>query len=218
MPGTKGPLEIALNLKGAAEDVVAGEELVVSGEPEIVADNVAESVVSIAVVSDAERAAYEEVQSVVDTVTVVEVSTASAIRVEVNDISEVIDTSDSVEVNVSKSINRMSVDVLLGCEESDTISVSEFETRADVVGSSNFDVIKDVRMLGKVVDGSIDEADADAEVSSGIDEGVLSRESIERLLDKVRLCFLGRRTSGDWPFDRGCRESDHGERCIGCQP
>ena len=179
-----------MNLKGAAEDVVAGEELVVSGEPEIVADNVAESVVSIVVVSDAERAAYEEVKSVVDTVTVVEVSTASVIRVvEVNDISEVIGTMYPVEVNVSDSINTTSADVLVGPEESDKISVSEIETRTDVVGSSNFDIIKDVGMLDKVVDGCIDEADADAKVSPGIDDGAISRESIEILLDKVKSVF-----------------------------
>jgi len=101
-------LEITLNLKGAAEDVVAGEELVVSGESDVVPDSVAEPVVSNVVVSDAERAAYEEVKSIVDTVIVVEVSTASAVRVEVNDIAKVIGTSDPVEVHVSEPINRLS--------------------------------------------------------------------------------------------------------------
>jgi len=68
------------------------------------------------------------------------------------------------------------VDVVVGTEESNTVFVSEIEARIDVVNSSKFDVVEDVGKLAKIVDGSINEADADTEVSFDIDEGVISRE------------------------------------------
>ena len=64
-PSRNPSLAMILNMKGTADDVVAGEELVTSEEAEVVIDKAAESAVCIAVVSDVRNSVYEDVKSVV---------------------------------------------------------------------------------------------------------------------------------------------------------
>lgn len=69
-----------LNMKGTADDVVAGKELVTSEETEVVIDKAAESVVCIAVVCDVGYSVYEDVKSVVvNTETGIDASVGSVI-------------------------------------------------------------------------------------------------------------------------------------------
>lgn len=59
----------------------------------------------------------------------------------------------------------------------------------DVERSSRVDVVGNVRTLAKVVDGSVKEADANVEVSFNTDDGRRSRDSVERLFDRVKYTF-----------------------------
>ena len=91
---------------------MAGEELVISEEADVVIGSDTESVVSISVLYVVGDSVYEEARSVVVDIGTLVVASADS----------VIDISDPVEVNVAKSITELLVDT--GSVANDEESVS----------------------------------------------------------------------------------------------